>query len=69
MQRKELYKDYLGDGVYAHFDGYQIVLTVEDGIKIHHEICLEPAVIKAFKNYLEYLKTAIEEEVKNDNNR
>ena len=28
------YKSYIGDGVYADFDGYGIVLTTEDGISV-----------------------------------
>lgn len=37
-------KLYLGDGVYAMFDGYHIRLTSEDGVSILHEIMLEPEV-------------------------
>jgi hypothetical protein len=42
---------YLGDGVYARFDGYQIWLAAN-----HHEnemIALEPAVFQALVNYAE----------------
>jgi len=42
---------YLGDGVYASFDGYQIWLAVN-----HHEnnvVALEPSV---FANLCEYVK-------------
>jgi hypothetical protein len=42
---------YLGDGVYASFDGYQIWLAVN-----HHEnkqIALEPGVMGALLRYAE----------------
>ena len=40
---------YLGDGVYASFDGYNIWLAVND----HHNqvVALEPAVMSALINY------------------
>lgn len=41
--------DYLGDGVYASFDGYQIWLAVND-----HEnkvVALEPRVMDALLRY------------------
>lgn len=43
---------YLGDGVYASFDGYQIWLRTEreNGV---HEIALEPPVAKAFIAFAE----------------
>lgn len=43
-------KEYLGDGVYASFDGYQVWLHVN-----HHDappcVALEPAVIDALCRY------------------
>lgn len=51
-------KDYLGDGVYADFNGYSIILTAENGIVATETIVLEPAVLKAFDRYRERLKTA-----------
>ena len=50
---------YLGDGVYASFDGYQIWLAAN-----HHEnkvIALEPSVFAKLCKYAEMLK-----EKKND---
>jgi len=38
---------YLGDGVYAHFDGYQIWLETQEGMRI----ALEPAVFKALREF------------------
>jgi dTDP-4-amino-4,6-dideoxygalactose transaminase len=37
----------LGDGVYASFDGFQIVLTAENGAETTNRICLEPETIGA----------------------
>lgn len=45
-------KDYLGDGVYADFDGYHIVLYTMEG----NRICLEPQVMEALKRYENRLK-------------
>ena len=42
-------RKYLGDGVYASFDGYQIWLAVN-----HHEnkvVALEPSVIESLIKY------------------
>lgn len=50
-------KRYLGDGVYVEFDGYAIILTAEDGIRITHRIVLEPDVYRAFVSYVEQLRT------------
>lgn len=38
---------YIGDGVYAHFDGYQIWLTTLEGMRI----ALEPEVYAALVTY------------------
>jgi hypothetical protein len=42
---------YLGDGLFASFDGYRIWLRTlrEDGI--HHRIALEPLVFNALLDY------------------
>lgn len=44
-------KTYLGDAVYADFDGYHVVLTTENGIRTTNTICLEPAVLAALDRY------------------
>ena len=44
-------KHYLGDGVYADFDGYALVLTAENGESVQHEIVLEPSVMEALLRY------------------
>ena len=42
---------YLGDGLYAWFDGYQFVLRAprEDG---DHRVMLEPDVLQSFLQYV-----------------
>jgi len=50
----EQYNDYLGDGVYASFDGYHIRLAAN-----HHEnvvIALDPDVLEALDRYRERIK-------------
>ncbi len=46
-------KCYLGDSVYAAFDGYHIVLTTENGYHDdpRNKIALEPSVLRALNNY------------------
>lgn len=45
-------KTYLGDGLYAEcFDGYNLILTSEDGYKILDRIVLEPAVYRNMKEF------------------
>lgn len=46
-------KRYLGDGVYAASDGYHIILTTEDGIRVQNTIFLEPPVLAALNRYYE----------------
>jgi hypothetical protein len=46
-------KDYIGDGVYATFDGFNIVLTTENGIETTNTICLEPEVLRALNRFNE----------------
>jgi hypothetical protein len=42
---------YLGDAVYASFDGYQIWLRTTDGIRTLNSIALEPSVYAALVRY------------------
>ena len=44
-------KEYLGDGVYATNDRYNIQLTTEDGQNVHNTIFLEPTVFSALIAY------------------
>jgi hypothetical protein len=41
-------EDYIGDGVYASYDGYQIRLRTLEG----HTIFLDPATFIVFLNYV-----------------
>ena len=48
---------YLGDGLYASHDGYQVKLRApRDGGD--HEVYLEPPVLAAFVEWLEQVRTA-----------
>jgi hypothetical protein len=51
-------KTYLGDGVYASFDGYQIRLTAEDGVRETEIIYLDSQVQDALANYIERIREA-----------
>lgn len=62
-------KEYLGDAVYADFDGYHIVLTTEDGIRTTNEIFLEPHVFEALIRYHKTLYTSLSKENPPDTNK
>jgi hypothetical protein len=53
-------KEYLGDAVYADFDGYHVVLTTEDGTHTTNTICLEPEVLTALNHYVKGIKERLE---------
>jgi hypothetical protein len=57
MKRK-----YLGDGVYAEFDGYHIWLITSDGIEDTNKIALEPQVLSALKRYVDRVANGDEDE-------
>lgn len=44
-------KVYLGDSVYADFDGYMVTLTTENGMGPSNTIHLEPEVSEALVDY------------------
>jgi hypothetical protein len=46
-------KQYIGDSVYANFDGYHIILTTENGLPDDpsNRIAVEPAVLYALIEY------------------
>jgi hypothetical protein len=48
-------KRYLGDGVYADFDGHFLILTTEDGRSTTNTIYLEPEVLTSFYAYVQEL--------------
>ena len=47
---------YLGDAVYASFDGYHIWLKTSNGIETTNEIALEPGVLVTLDLFREQLK-------------
>lgn len=55
--RPEPPRAYLGDSVYAHFDGFAIVLCLDNGRGPHSEIVLEPAVYAALIRFAERIRT------------
>jgi hypothetical protein len=48
-------KEYLGDGVYVEHDGYQLILSVSNGVS-EHFIYLEPEVWEELVEYVERLE-------------
>ncbi len=44
-------KEYMGDSVYAEFDGYSVTLTTENGCGPSNTICLEPVVLDAINRF------------------
>jgi len=49
-------KEYLGDGAYAEFDGWNIILTTSNGIEDTNRIVMEPDVSAVFIRWLDRLK-------------
>ena len=43
-----LKQEYLGDGLYVEFDGYQFRLYTDPQTRGRHEVYLEPAVLASF---------------------
>lgn len=54
-------KRYIGDAVYADFDGYHIVLTTENGYTISNTICLEPSVYTGLIEFEKDLRQEIQD--------
>lgn len=48
---------YLGDGLYATYDGYQINLFTQEG----DSVFLEPSVINSFDSYVSEIKNDLNE--------
>lgn len=49
-------KQYLGDSVYAEFDGFQIKLTTENGFGPSNTIFMESGVVSSFFEFVERIK-------------
>jgi len=60
FQRKT-WKDYLGDGLYVVFDGYQYELRANDMEYPTDKVFLEPNVLKNFMGFVERIKAEIKE--------
>lgn len=52
---EEKHQEYLGDGVYASFDGYQILLRANDPHTLN-VIALDSEVLAALDRYKKYLE-------------
>jgi hypothetical protein len=48
--------EYLGDGLYVEFDGFQFRLYASNGIHVTNEVYLEPSVLAAFLNFINRCK-------------
>jgi len=48
--------EYLGDGAYVKFTGYNFVLYTSDGISITNEIHLEKHEIKVLNHFIELME-------------
>ena len=53
---------YLGDGVYASFDGYHIWLTTSDGYSSTNRIALEPPVYNELITFAQSLRKPVSDE-------
>ena len=51
-------KTYLGDSVYADFDGRDVVLTTECDVGPFNKIVLEPEVVEALSLFIRHVKVA-----------
>ena len=49
-------KVYLGDGVYAIYDGYELKLTAENGITVSNTIFLNPDIFRNLVYYMHHGK-------------
>lgn len=61
-------KEYLGDSVYAEFDGYGIILTTENGLPgdPNNTIYLEKPVYEALLYCINKFNTSEKNEVRNE---
>lgn len=65
MSELRIQDEYLGDGVYASFDGWHIWLDLrQQDPKIR--IALEPHVLRRLDEYRAYISAAVEEKQKNE---
>ncbi len=58
--------EYLGDGLYVKFDGYQVYLMANSHITPSDTVALDPHVLRAF---LQYVKRINEKKAEEDANK
>lgn len=46
-------RTYLGDGLYAEYDGYQFMLAANNGISDTDVVYLDPSVLAALMSYVQ----------------
>lgn len=58
MIKRFPFKQYLGDSVYADFDGFAVTLTTENDPSVgpSNVIIMEPEIIAALNRYVEWSK-------------
>jgi len=54
-------KAYLGDGAYAAWDGYNVIITAEDGIRATDTVYLEPEVLHNFMQFIAMISNKAEQ--------
>lgn len=53
---KPLHTVYLGDGLYASFDGFQLRLYASDGIRDTNEVFLDSDTLASLLQFVEFIK-------------
>ena len=56
-------KQYIGDGVFVDFNGFEIILTTENGVEVTNRIILDFNIYKELLNYVIRLKLAYKDKV------
>jgi hypothetical protein len=57
MPNEDLAKvEYLGDGLYAEYDGEQVRLFASDGDTTTNEVFLDSATLRAFLHFIEAVR-------------
>lgn len=70
IRNKGPYEEYLGDGLYADFDGFQIWLSANDRVRGYptDKVAIDISVLENFERYIKELKRKLSE-VNNASNR
>jgi hypothetical protein len=56
IEQEKILKTYLGDGVYADYDGYYIILTTEDGYHSTNKIYLDDEVVDELRSFIKKVR-------------